>query len=336
LPKERIGICMAYPSPAGPHLVYSPQRQSAHLAGLMVCGSPWVCPVCSARISERRRGEVAAAVAWVERGGRRMVLSTFTLSHAPVDPLAVSLAALNGAYRRMQQRRDYRLLRASYGLSESIKAVEVTWGADSGFHPHLHVLQVVSAGVEVAALRRDLAAAWLPSLRSAGFRASVAHGVDVTVAWDEVAKYVSKIGRKWGAPEELTKANSKRGRAGRFTPADLLRSVRDAGDQIHASRFVEYASAMKGTHQLRWSPGFKKRVGVPDRSDEDLAANWLDDDKWTYTLAHLGLADWAAVRYCGPVACAELESAGDTGDRDQVAAVVERCRSRYFAEGWGL
>lgn len=336
LPAERIRVCMVCAGPTGARVVYSPQRQSAHLAGVMVCGSPWICPVCATRISERRRGEVAAAVAYVERSGRRMVLSTFTLSHAPTDSLVASLAALNGAYRRMHRRRDFAALRASYGLSESIKAVEVTWGADSGFHPHLHVLQAVSPGVEVAALRRDLAGAWLPSLRSAGFRASVAHGVDVTAAWDEVAEYVSKLGRKWGAPEELTKANSKRGRAGRFTPADLLRSVRDSGDQVHAARFVEYAGAMKGTRQLRWSPGFKKRVGILDRSDEDLAANWLDDDRWTYVLAHLAPADWAAVRYCGPAACAELESAGDTGDRDQVAAVVERCRSRYFAEAWGF
>jgi hypothetical protein len=105
---------------------------------------------------------------------------------------------------------------------------------------------------------------------------------------------------------------------------------------MHAARFVEYAIAMKGTHQLRWSPGFKKRVGVADRSDEDLAANWLDDDRWTYVLAHLTVADWAAVRYCGPAACADLESAGDTGDRDQVAAVIKRCQARYFAEGWGF
>ncbi len=337
LPKERIVACFKTPSPyARPHLKYSPARKSAHLAGLMVCGSPWACPVCASRISERRRSEVSAAIVWAKSAGAQVVLSTFTLSHGVTDSLEASLTALNGAYRRMQQRRDFKALRASAGLTHSIKAVEVTWSPDNGFHPHLHVLQFLSPGVDVAAYGAALSVAWLPSLRAQGFSASTAHGVSVKATWGDVEKYVTKLGRTWGAAEELTKANTKRGRNKSLTPWDLLRSAADTDNQLHANRFREFALTMKGTRQLRWSPGFKSLVGIEERSDEDVAANWLDDDQLAYVLAWLDVGDWAAVRYCGPEAMAELEALGDRHDRAGIAAHLTECRRRYFAEGWGF
>lgn len=335
LPGEYVRYCMHSPAPSGARLVYSPARKSAHIAGIKRCGSVWMCPNCSTLISERRRVEIAAAIAYVERNGGQIVLATHTLSHALTNSLRASLDALNGAYRTMQQRRDFKALRMSYGLIRSIKAVEVNHGKN-GFHPHQHTLYAVNAGIDIAALQRDLAAAWLPSVRRFGFSASAAHGVDVRGTFADVEKYVSKLARTWTAADELAKANTKTGRKESLTPADLLRSYRDTGNLAHAALFREYALTMKGTHQNRWSPGFKRLVGVDDRTDVDLAENWLDDDKWTYTLAALSLTDWTAVRWCGPSACAELERAGDQCDRELVAEVVQRCRARYFAEGWGL
>lgn len=337
LPKERVRHCFITPSPfSRPHLKYSPARKTAHLAGLMVCGSPWSCPLCAARISERRRAEVADAVAWAERQGLRVVLATFTLSHGVTDSLEASLAALNGAYRRMQRRRDFAALRASHGLRHTIKAVEVTWSPDNGFHPHLHVLYFVSPVSDSTALHAALTDAWLPSLRAQGFSATKRRGVDVRATWNDVQDYVTKLGRTWGAADELTKANTKRGRKESLTPWDLLRSAASSGNEVHANRFREFALTMKGTRQLRWSPGFKAAVGIEDRDDEDIAANWLDDDQLAYVLAWLDVADWAAIRFCGPEAMAELEALGDKHDREGVAHFLADCRSRYFAEGWGL
>lgn len=346
LPEERLRVCLLQPAPlARPELRYSPARSAAHMAGLMVCGSPWFCPVCASRVSERRRVEVARAVAWVEASGAQMVLTTFTLRHQDCHSLKASLGALLGAYRRMHQQREYRALRASYGLTHSIKAVEVTWSPRNGFHPHLHVLQVLPGGVELRRYGSAVSAAWRSALEHFGFSASAAVGVDVRASWEDVKDYVTKLGRTWGAPEELTKANTKRGRKDSLTPWDLLRSVRDTGDEVHAERFREFARTMKGSHQLQWSRfldedgkrrSWKKLCGVEDRSDEDLAANWLDDDRLAYALAWLDSTDWAAVKYGGPRAVAQLESIGSQHDRAGVAAFLAECRARYFAEGWGL
>ncbi len=337
LPKERIRACLVAASPvASPHLKYSPARKAAHLAGLMVCASPWSCPVCAARISERRRGEVAQAIAWAKGAGLQVVLSTFTLRHGSNHSLAVSLGALNGAYRRMHRRRDFVALRASYGLVHGIRGLEATHSLDHSWHPHFHVLQFVSPGLDVTAYAAALSAAWLPSLAAEGFSATARRGVDVKATWGHVEQYVTKLGRTWDAADELTKANSKRGRKDSFTAMDLLRSVAETGDQAHASLFREFALTMKRKHQLQWTRGLKSLVGIEDRSDEDLAANWLDDDQLAYVFANFSSSDWAAIRYCGPEAKADLEAAGDRHDRVAVVRLVAEYRARYFADGWGF
>lgn len=126
LPKERIKNCHRKPAPlSSPHLTYSPARKSGHLAGLMACGSVWSCPVCSSRISERRRVEVSTAIEWARAAGLQVALATLTLRHGVDHSLEASLGAVNGAYRRMQQRRDFKALRASSGLKHSIRAMEL-------------------------------------------------------------------------------------------------------------------------------------------------------------------------------------------------------------------
>jgi hypothetical protein len=236
----------------------------------------------------------------------------------------------------MHRRRNFIALRASYGLVHGIKGLEATHSLDHGWHPHFHVLQFLSPGLDVTAYSAALSAAWLPSLAAEGFSATVRRGVDVKATWGHVEKYVTKLGRTWGAADELTKANSKRGRKDSLTPMDLLRSVADTGDQAHATLFREFALTMKRKHQLQWTRGLKSLVGIADRSDEDIAANWLDDDQLAYVFANFSPADWAAIRYCGPEAKADLEAAGDRHDRVAVVRLVAEYRARYFAEGWGF
>ncbi len=335
LPKERIRVCCKTPSPySSPHLKYSPLRERASIAGLMVCGSPWCCPPCAARIAEGRRSEVGQAIAWAKSQGLVVVLSTFTLRHGATHSLEASLTALTGAYRRMQQRRDFKALRLAYGLSHTIKVVEATWSSDNGWHPHLHVLQCLSPGLNVSAYSAALAKGWLPSVASQGFSASARRGVDVRATWGDVEKYVTKLGRTWGAEDEITKANTKRGRGDSMSPMDLLRSVALTDDQAHANLFREFALTMKGTHQLQWSRGFKKLVGVEERSDADLAV--LEEDQAAYWFAGFTVSDWRAIYFCGPEARADLEAAGDGLDRERVDQLLAEYRARYFSEGWGF
>jgi hypothetical protein len=93
---------------------------------------------------------------------------------------------------------------------------------------------------------------------------------------------------------------------------------------------------MKRKHQIQWTRGFKALVGIADRSDEDVVYDWEAEDPAAYIWATFTPWDWAAIRYCGPEAKADLEAAGDRLDRARVAALLEEYRTRYFAEGWRL
>jgi hypothetical protein len=292
-----------------------------------------MCPVCSSRISEGRRAEVSQAIEWGKRGGYQVVLSTFTLRHGARDSLEASLAALIGAYRRMHRRRDFVALRASYGLTHSIKGTEITWWPTNGFHPHLHVVQFLAPGLNVAAYSAALTTAWLPSVKSEGFSATARRGVDVKATWDDVQDYVTKFGRTWGAADELTKANTKKGKRDSLTPWDLLRSAAETGDEIHTNRFREYALTMKGKHQLQYTPKLKKLAGIEERTDADLVV--LEDDQAAYWFAGFTSTDWAAIKFAGPEGKADLEAAGDALDHARVVQLVAQYRARYFAEGWG-
>jgi len=80
LPGERVAFCLRRPIPgrATVDVFQAPIIGSAHFGGLQVCGSVWMCPVCSAKITERRRVELQGGLAcWCGRS----VLVTFTLAH---------------------------------------------------------------------------------------------------------------------------------------------------------------------------------------------------------------------------------------------------------------
>ena len=64
VPSSRTRVCMRYRiSKEKPVEVWhSPGNESAHYGNLMTCGSVWHCPVCAAKITERRRIEIQQAV----------------------------------------------------------------------------------------------------------------------------------------------------------------------------------------------------------------------------------------------------------------------------------
>jgi len=64
LPNERVAQCLRQINPmaAGVEGLHSPEHQVAHYKSLIVCGSVWMCPLCAAKISERRRDELERAI----------------------------------------------------------------------------------------------------------------------------------------------------------------------------------------------------------------------------------------------------------------------------------
>ncbi len=350
LPSHRVARCLHAPvgelDGSGSVSVHR-SGSDAWLSGLQTCGSVWVCPVCSAKITEARRGELTAAITAARAMGWGVYLLTYTVSHGRSDALCDTLGGFLAAQEYLTGSRAYKRVRELYGVAGTIKALEVTLGLN-GWHPHCHTLlftlSPLSAG-GVAELERDLFAVWAPAAARFGLSMSAEHGLSVKATWGSVADYVGKFGKQparrvWGAEDELVKAAAKRARGGaprvgRYTPFDLLRAVSREGLGWQSVRFREYVEVFTGRYQLVWGPRpLRGRPGLRDLlglrgdlpADEALSAPTAEDTFW----ASLFTEEWYAVRrYSARVELLRLAAAGD---RPSFDALVAELYSRYCAE----
>src|SRR5204863_5978567 len=105
LPNERVAQCLRQINPmaAGVEVLHSPEHQVAHYKSLIVCGSVWMCPLCAAKISERRRDELERAVSRHIAQNGAVYMATYTVSHSRHDDLSCLLRAFLQARKRMKQ-----------------------------------------------------------------------------------------------------------------------------------------------------------------------------------------------------------------------------------------
>jgi hypothetical protein len=241
-----------------------------HYGGLMTCGSVWICPICAAKITERRRVELATGVEnWLSEG-HGLQLLTLTVPHYNRDLPETVLGGLSDAFRRMMNRKPWQRVADLIGLAGRIRTLEVTHGPN-GWHPHLHVLLFTQEPVNPITLAHLVAALleqWQSACLAAGLPCPNQHGLSL-VDGTNAARYVSK----WGLDHEMTKGHLKQGhKDGHRSPFGLLQSIAD-GDKKAAPLFRQYAEAFKGKRQLVWSPGLRDLLGLGiEATDEELAA----------------------------------------------------------------
>ena len=109
------------------------------LWGLQTCGSVWTCPVCAAKIAERRRVELLDAMEMHKAQGGAVSLLTLTTPHQRGDNLAVLLAQQGKALVGFLKDRAVVAVFAEMGWIGQVRALEVTHGRRSdrnnGWHP---------------------------------------------------------------------------------------------------------------------------------------------------------------------------------------------------------
>lgn len=297
-------------------VMYSAQHEAAHYSGLVTCGSVWACPLCAARIQERRRAEIQQAIDWAQAAGYTCFLVTFTFPHKSWNSLDDLLTKQSEAFRRLRNSRGYKRLRPD----ALIRSLEVTHGAN-GWHPHTHELWLYKD--EHGPSRWDLTLLWKAACSKSGLLdtdnpsqdgAFNAHAVDVKNDIDG-GDYLAKQddSRSWGFAEEVSKANSKAGRAKGVHPHHFL--VRQANGDFE--RYIEYVMAMKGKRQLFWTKGLKSAVGIDDVTDEVLAD---EDQEPAELLCTLSVDDWKLIR--GNEARAELLDAAESGGVPAIKALI--------------
>jgi hypothetical protein len=127
LPQERVAFCLRRMQSNAVHIMHSPEKQTAHYQGLMTCGSVWVCPMCAAKISERRRNELEQAIEQCVANGGAVYLATYTVSHKHYDHLSVLLDSFLAARKRARQGRAAQDIRQRFGIIGTVSVREVTW-----------------------------------------------------------------------------------------------------------------------------------------------------------------------------------------------------------------
>lgn len=276
LPTSRTAKCLrirAYDSEI--QVWKSKEHGTASYAGLQTCGSVWACPVCSAKIAERRRVELLDAMEMHKAQGGAVSLLTLTTPHQRGDNLVELLAQQGKALQSFLRDFTVKAVLTEMGYLGQVRALEVTHGRKSaknnGWHPHFHILQFHQVkGSE--AERKDWTARlylrWVAYCQKAGLGTpSYAHGIKLDDG-TKAAQYVTK----WGLEDEMTKGHTKKGKAGGESPFDLLRAVlADKNDRQAAALFQEFADGFRGKNQLSWTRGLKARFMVDEKTDDELS-----------------------------------------------------------------
>jgi hypothetical protein len=263
----------------------------AFYQGLQVCSSVWACPVCASKITERRKLELQGAVAVAKDKGLSVQLLTLTVPHGLGDDVNVILSKMTAAWSKLNQGRTGMAFRARLGLRGTVRALEVTHGAN-GFHPHFHALLFLDGALSPDQVNQIISPRWQSVAQRAGLpKPSDKHGCRVDDG-QKAAAYIAK-GSNWGLEAELTKGHLKRGKQGSRTPMDLLRAF-ELGDTHAGALFNVYAKAFHGRRQLVWSVGLKAMLAVVDLTDEEIAES--PDEQPALRLSTLTDWQWKCIR----------------------------------------
>lgn len=305
LPATRTAACMRLLAPvAGSGLSCIQVHKTANngkafYTGLMSCGSVWNCPVCAAKVAERRRGELHQGMEAARRLGYRIHFVTLTNPHGIGDDLSKMKELQQKALRRLSGGKNSIksiLLRNGIEQHGYIRTYEITHGKKNGFHPHFHILLFTDPNVTHQEIQALYAPAWQKACVAVGLpRPSDSHGCTVQDG-TKAAAYASK----WGLEDEMTKANTKVTKKKGTTPWGLLSAILDSDNPDYppdyAKRvFMAYSKCMTGARQLYWSNGLRQKFALaPEMTDQQLAEKITDET--SVHLADVSMEQWKAIR----------------------------------------
>jgi hypothetical protein len=333
---KRVYRCHRYRLGSEVELWHDPLKGSASFRKVETCHSVWSCPVCSAKISERRRLELVQGIKAHRENGGAVLFWTLTFPHTRSDELATILDRFLRAIRWLTSHKTYKqAIKPQFGILGYVRALETTHGVRNGWHPHAHALLFLERPLtdeQFGWLYIKLNDLWTRACERMGLPTPAlgvgSHLKKATASTEEVvAEYVAKWGHQpskvahWTAPHELTKATSKRGRESSRTPWDLLRVNLVEEDPQALVLFREYVQAFKGRRQLTWTPGLRARLGLGvEQTDEEIAESASEDDN--ALLCTFDVETWRRIAWAG--AQGAILDASGSGDLERVYGVLER------------
>lgn len=276
----------------------------ARYSNLQYCGSVWVCPDCSYKISQERKKELAEAMKACRDKGLHVAMLTLTVPHYLGDDLKMLLKKMSKAKHSLWTNRNSREYFADqFPMVGHITATEVKYSDNNGFHPHFHILCFLDkqyAAEDLQIIESELYEFWAEKCVKSGLgKPNRRNGIDLKMGSnneDMLADYISK----WGMAEEMTQAHLKVGKKNMSSLtmwevlelAQMEASTKDKYSYI----FKTYAEAFKGRRQLFWSKGLKKLLKIEVKDDEEIA-NQEDEKVEVFDAMFLNSQDWWTICY---------------------------------------
>lgn len=320
---ESVKRCGAVAIGQRVNLVFDGSR--AGYAALHTCSSVWACPVCSAKISAKRKVEVERVISAATRQNKFVSMLTLTQRHHQGQKLADLWDGLSYAWSKVTSGRRWQEFKNQLGLTGFIRAVEVTHG-EKGWHVHTHVLIISEKDPTVTPVfwqrkqgRRKtpypaeiympadfIAQRWANALATRGIDfIKDKGGLDWQTAkpGDEktLGQYVAKLGVKAvnpidGISKEVTLGGFKKARKGNRTPFQILEDVFAYGLEEDRKLWIIWEKVSRGRRALNWSQGLRDWAGLgAEKTDEELAA----EETSSTTVALFKNEDWKKLRRVG-------------------------------------
>jgi plasmid rolling circle replication initiator protein Rep len=288
--------------------------QGASYSNLQMCASGWTCPVCAAKITNERRKDINDVIVAAGLLGYKPVMLTFTARHRAYTDLEDQLKAMLDAFSAMWSGRPFRRFEETYLMLGHIRALECTWHPRNGWHPHFHVIIFVPRWVQLADVSAFFGPQWKEKAAAHGLTMNQ-HGFDATDVSTKIANYIDKFGYEpteetlegwktgkwWNEADELSRWFSKRGEKmgyTGFTPWQIAELFQMTGDADFMSLFQDYAKAFLNRHQVDYSTGLRKKLGLGKVLTDEEAVN--KELEGTHIL-DVGISpnDWYKVRLQG-------------------------------------
>lgn len=308
-------------------VMYAPAVARAHYSGLATCGSVWNCPVCSTKITERRKAELEQAANLHLAAGGAMYMVTLTWAHTRHDDLDSMVKGSRQALTKLRKPRSYAKMLKLIDYVGLVRNFELKHSDLNGWHPHFHELWFVARRLTARQLeewKRVLFDAWRTQCLAAGLgEPNRTVGLTIVEAASP-AEYMAKFGHmpRWGVGAEMTRSHAKKGNSESRTPWDLLRLYAE-GQTRFLYLFREYAAAFFGSAQLYWSPGLKQLFGIDEISDEALAAR---EEEKAYQICRISAADWRLVLRQPYESRALILKLAESGGADAVSYFLDSIR----------
>ena len=288
-------------------------------SGTVVCSSVWACPVCAAKIQERRRKEISSGMDYVyNEMGKQCVMITLTFPHTSMDTCKELREKQSAALGELRKSGGWSERMKKYGYEGLIRSLEITHGKN-GWHPHTHELWIINhisyAKNKDGKFKKDKNGKFVESDTHKEFKQYVLlnwekackkHGLlpkgkirdfrkyslDVKFMAsnsDYLAKQDDEKNLHWGIDREMSKGMSKTSKG--LHPFQLLDGF-SKGQYWMGSKFLEYVEAMYRARHIYWSTGLKKKCKIEELTDEELIAK---EEEKAFDLTDLDMFAWDKV-----------------------------------------